>query len=157
MKKEIKSFKGVDINIMCILNPKKPLSEKDWKWSIDLWGDYNSNTELICEAFKKGGKKIQSDLFYFLREYYDLFILEKEFQKGNLTMYHGTRQALSLIISDGKPKVHFQNIITLTDEAPLCVKDFEHDQTYEIKQNKSSGFDGYINELKDIFNYYLTK
>ena len=148
---KIKNFKDIErMTFMCYLHPKKK-NFREWEFEIE--GEETENSILFYDAFKNGGKKIQRDLFTFLESYYHLKILPK--QKG-LSMYHGTRQVLALIIDDGKPYLHHQNkIYSSFDEC----EDIENDDTHEIKGTYQFPLDHRVWDFKKLllglFNQHI--
>lgn len=144
-KKEIKNFKDIErMTFMCYLHPKKK-SFREWEAEND--GEDTENMNLVYDAFENGGKKIQKDLFLFLESYYHLKILPKLVGKNKLTMYHGTRQVLALIIEDDTPYLHFQNkIYSSFDEC----EDIENDDTHEIKGTYTFDYDWRVWDFKKV-------
>lgn len=143
-KKEIKNFKGIErMTFMCYLGPNK-------EWDAENDGEDTENMNLFYDAFENGGKKIQRQLFVLLSDFYDMYILPNLVRQKKLTMYHGTKQVLALIIEDDTPYIHHQNKIRSTYKGinPSYCEDIENDNWYKI----TGGYKEYIIEL---FNKYV--
>jgi len=145
--KKIKNFKDIERMIfMCYLNPKK----KNFReWDAENEGVNSENVDLFYDAFENGGKEMQRILFGILEDFYDMYILPKLNDKKKLTMYHGNREVLALIIEDNTPYIHYQNKIysSFDGHNPDNSVDFDNDGWYKIT--------GYHKEdLLRMFNEY---
>lgn len=156
---KIKNFKGVDyLEFWCNMNPKNPKYKKHWEWDVYYEQEDTENSELFYNAFIKGGKKIQQEIFEFLEMYYHLMILPKLVKENKVTMYHGERELLCLQITDGKPWLHHQN--TIKSSFDEC-GDYENDDHHEIKGKHKFKYDprarvwDFKKLLINIFNQHI--
>lgn len=142
---QIKTFKDIeDLTLVCHFHePHKPrMEQKYWNWEI--WQDCEDTQTMhtIYLAFKNGGKQIEKEIVHFLENFYEEYVYPK-INNDKLTMYHGMRQLISLKFYNGKPYIHYQNMID-TNHFPYgkWLRPIDNDDTHRIT-GKS-----YIDSLK---------
>jgi hypothetical protein len=160
----IKSLNKVeDFSFYYYLHPFKLIERQTYTNEKDYFLEYEGLTgdnvgDTLCVICELGGKKLHKELIELLEDFYILYYSDnKDKLRGKLTMYHGMRQVLGFIISDGKLKLHYQNIIPDNREKVKTLKDYpckglENDDHIEIKGYYKDEFIKLMNKHWDRVN-----